>query len=226
MPEVKICGITRIEDALAAVECGADALGFVFYRKSPRCIHPEAARRIIDALPRTVSSVGVFVNEDIGIVTSTMEFCGLSMIQLHGNESPDYSRMFPLSRIIKAFSPSSEEDLDAALRYPCRAVLIDASVPGQYGGTGKRADWELAARLREARPLIISGGLSSENIIEAIRVLSPDAVDASSGVEITPGLKDIDRMETFIKAVRTAEESGTVRRHTIFTITASGETQQ
>lgn len=222
MPEVKICGITKIEDALAAAELGADATGFVFYRKSPRYVKPETARHIIGALPGTFASVGVFVNEDAHIVADTMEYCGLTMVQLHGDEPPEYARLFPLSTVIKAFSPSSKEDLDAALHYPCRAILIDTRLPGQYGGTGRQADWGLAARLSRERPIMIAGGLSAENVEASIRATSPCAIDVCSGIEAAPGVKDIDKMKIFIKAVRAVKESAGGIRPALFTAARTG----
>jgi len=212
--EIKICGITNMEDAVMAFAYGADALGFIFYNKSPRYLTPEAARRIIENLPDDISKVGVFVNHNIHAVREIYEFCGLDMIQLHGDESPDYCRGFPQSILIKAISPRREEDLSIVDNYSAKALMIDARESGLYGGTGKISNWELAVRLREMRPLILSGGLNGSNIIQAIRTVSPHAVDVNSGVELTPGKKDPEKVQSIIELVHT---SGNKSSMTIFT---------
>jgi phosphoribosylanthranilate isomerase len=177
MVEIKICGITRLEDALHAADCGADALGFIFYRKSPRYIDPEAAAKIIARLPGRICAVGGFVNEDAEVVKTVAASCGLDLIQLHGNEPPDYCAL------------EMEEDLEKAFLYPVRAILVDARDSGRYGGTGKKASWELAAALGIRHPLILAGGLNRENIAAALQTVRPHAVDINSGVEISPGKK-------------------------------------
>jgi phosphoribosylanthranilate isomerase len=212
--EIKICGITNMEDAIMAITFGADAIGFIFYNKSPRYLTPEAARRIIENLPDDISKVGVFVNHDIHAVREIYEFCGLDMIQLHGDESPDYCRGFPQSILIKAISPRREEDLSIVDNYSAKALMIDARESGLYGGTGKISNWELAVRLREMRPLILSGGLNASNILHAIRTVSPHAVDVNSGVELSPGKKDPEKVQSIIELVHTA---GKKSSKTIFT---------
>ncbi len=203
-----------MEDAVMAITYGADAIGFIFYNKSPRYLTPEAARRIIQNLPDDISTVGVFVNHNIHAVREIYEFCGLDMIQLHGDESPDYCRGFPQSILIKAISPRREEDLSIVDNYGAKALMIDARESGLYGGTGKISNWELAVKLREMRPLILSGGLNASNILQAIRTVSPHAVDVNSGVEISPGKKDPEKVQSIIELVHT---SGNKSSMTIFT---------
>jgi phosphoribosylanthranilate isomerase len=188
--QVKICGITNVEDALCAAECGAAALGFIFYPPSPRNVQPENARKIVSALSAEVVKVGVFVNESIAEVKRIVEYCGLDMIQLHGNETPAYCRQFPTAQIIKAVELKNEADLVYANSYHAGAILVDSRHAGLYGGTGKKANWELACRIRDNKPLILSGGLNEINITEAIKAVRPNALDINSGVESEPGKKD------------------------------------
>lgn len=202
--EIKICGITNMDDAIMAFAYGADALGLIFYEKSPRYLTPEAARRIVQNLPDAISKVGVFVNHDIHAVREIYEFCGLDMIQLHGDESPDYCREFPQAILIKAISPRTEEDLSIVNNYCVRAVMIDARESGIYGGTGKKSNWDLAVKLKEMRPLVLSGGLNAGNILQAIRKVSPHAVDVNSGVELSPGKKDPKKVQSIIEIVHAA----------------------
>ncbi|HET6459564.1 MAG TPA: phosphoribosylanthranilate isomerase [Syntrophales bacterium] len=202
--EIKICGITNMEDAIMALSHGADALGFIFYRKSPRYLTPEAALRIIHELPDTISKVGVFVNHDIYAVRQIYEFCGLDMIQLHGDESPEYCGEFPQSILIKAISPGNEEDLYALNNYNVGAFMIDAREAGIYGGTGKKSNWDLAAKLKDTHPVVLSGGLNAGNILQAIRTVSPGAVDVNSSIELSPGKKDLRKVQSIIELVHAA----------------------
>ena len=202
--EIKICGITNMEDAVMAFAYGADALGFIFYEKSPRYVSPETAMSIIQNLPDEISKVGVFVNHDIHAVREIYEFCGLDLIQLHGDESPDYCREFPQSILIKAISPMNEADLGIVNRYDVKAVIIDARESGLYGGTGKKSNWELAAKLKEMHLLVLSGGLNPGNILQAIKTVSPHAVDVNSGVELSPGKKDPKKVQSMIETVHAA----------------------
>ncbi len=199
--EIKICGITNLEDAANACAYGADALGFIFYKKSPRYITPETAKHIIENLPHTVIRVGVFVNHEIKAVRDIYEFCGLDLIQLHGDESPEYCGQFPGSILIKALSPRTGDDPSIARNYPVKAILIDARDQGLYGGTGKKSNWEFAVKLKETRPLVLSGGLNPGNILEAIETVLPNAVDVNSGIEISPQKKDSEKMKDIIKMV-------------------------
>jgi len=208
MTEIKICGITNIEDALHAAACGADALGFIFYRRSPRYIAPAAAAGIIARLPGTICKVGLFVNEAAGTVKQTAAVCGLDLIQLHGDETVDYCRGFRPDVLLKALPLETEEDIQGAVLYPVRAILVDARTAGLYGGTGELASWELAARLGKDKPLILAGGLNSENIAAAMRTARPQAVDINSGVEAAPGKKDAGKVKEIIGIIRREETGG------------------
>jgi phosphoribosylanthranilate isomerase len=208
MTQIKICGITNIDDALCAAACGADAVGFIFHPASPRDITSERAREIIAALPRGIVTVGVFVNRKAEEVAQTVEDCGLDLIQLHGDESPEYCRRFPPDRVIKAVFPRTPEELRALVAYDVRAFLVDARDKDRYGGTGMRADWGLAARLGKTHPLILAGGLGVENIGEALSAVAPGAVDINSGCERTPGTKDHDRMKRIIGLIRSQKKGG------------------
>jgi len=206
MTEIKICGITRLEDALTAAECGVNALGFIFYPRSPRYLSPEKAKELINRLPPEVTRVGVFVNEAAETVKEIRTFCGLDLLQLHGDESPDYCRQFPASLMIRAVFPRSEEDLSLLEQYTCRAILLDSREGALYGGTGRTSNWALGSRIRECFPLILAGGLNIGNIVEAIKAVSPHAVDICSGVETAPGIKDPEKIRAIIAEVRGIQE--------------------
>jgi len=208
MTEIKICGITRLEDALCAAECGADAVGFIFHPPSPRYVGAEKAKAIIAELPEGIVKVGVFVNRPVEEVERIVEACGLDLIQVHGDESPAYCRRFPAGRIITAVSPRTVEELRRLAVYEVRAFLVDARDAGRYGGTGKRADWALAARVRESHPLILAGGLDADNIPEALATVAPDAVDINSGCESAPGIKDHARMRRIVEMIRGTTSTG------------------
>jgi phosphoribosylanthranilate isomerase len=202
MTQIKICGITNMEDALCAAACEVDAVGFIFHPPSPRYIEPKRAKEIIAALPRGIAIVGVFVNREAEEVARTVEDCGLDLIQLHGDESPEYCRRFPPERVIKAVFLRAPEELRALDAYDVRAFLADFREASRYGGTGKRADWELAARFGKTHPLILAGGLGIENIGEALAAVAPGAVDINSGCEGAPGIKDHDRMRQIVGMIR------------------------
>ncbi|MDD5722829.1 MAG: phosphoribosylanthranilate isomerase [Syntrophales bacterium] len=202
MTGIKICGITDLDDALVAAEAGADALGFIFYPKSLRYVSPERAKEIIAGLPSGIAKVGVFVNDEPERVAKITESCGLDLLQLHGDETPEYCRLFPAPMVIKAFSLRTAGDLGRLADYPVRAILVDAFVPGLYGGTGKMSNWELAKSLKQTCALILSGGLNSENIQDAIVSVSPHAVDINSGVESSPGRKDHEKIRRIIEIIR------------------------
>lgn len=203
MTKVKICGITNVEDALQAVEAGADALGFVFYAKSPRYVSPNEVRQIIAELPPFVTTVGLFVNEPIARIRRTMTAARLDVVQLHGDEQPEDCLIEPL-RVIKALRVRDAASLEGAANYRVSALLLDAWSDEAYGGTGEQFDWQLARRLTAKRPLILAGGLSPENVIDAVRTVRPYAVDVSSGVESAPGKKDHQKVAEFICRVRNA----------------------
>lgn len=196
---VKICGITNEEDALAAVEAGADAVGFIFYERSPRFVQPDRVRQIVSALPPFVATVGVFVNEAADRINETIRVCGLSAAQLHGDESPEYCTTIT-GVWIKAFRVQDASWREVAAKYPVQAVLLDTYAPDKYGGTGRTFDWNLVSG--SPLPIILSGGLNPENVAEAIRQACPYAVDTSSGVEREPGRKDHDRVRAFVEAVK------------------------
>jgi phosphoribosylanthranilate isomerase len=198
MVKVKICGITNIEDALHAAGCGADALGFVFYDRSPRCLTPEAARGIIAELPPFVTAVGLFVNETPERIRQIADFCGLDVLQLHGDEGPADCD-FASRRVVKALRVKKAASLDGHAAYAVSALLLDAWVAGTYGGTGERFNWELAAAVARQRPVILAGGLRAENVAAAVRTVRPYGVDVSSGVEAAPGKKDPAKVEAFIR---------------------------
>ena len=200
MTFVKICGITNLEDALAAIEAGADALGFNFYRPSPRYIAPSEAREIIEQLPAGVLNIGVFVNEPAP--TTLIDIAGeagVTGLQLHGDESPEYCRALAGRFVIKALSVNDVSDNQSA-KYDVSAIMIDAGDKQTRGGTGRVVDWLLAANLRAAVPkLFLAGGLAPDNIEEAIRAVQPYGVDACSSLESAPGKKNHDQMRAFIK---------------------------
>lgn len=199
----KICGITRVEDALTAVEAGADALGFVF-APSPRRLTPAAAAGIVRELPPFVTTVGLVVDEDPRPI---LDHCLLDVLQFHGSEPPE-SLATCGRRAIKAFRIRSAADLDRLAEYNCAsALLLDAFVPGIAGGTGKRFPWDLAREAKRfGKPVIVAGGLTPENVGECIRTTQPYGVDVSSGVEAAPGIKDPKRLRAFLAAVREASQ--------------------
>jgi len=205
MTLVKICGITNPADALAAVDAGADALGFNFYRRSRRYVSPASARQIIDQLPGSVMKVGVFVDEELQSLLAIASEANLTAIQLHGNESPDYCKQVGEKYVIKAFGASMKFDWSAVEPYGVQAIMLDTKDDLLRGGTGRVFDWSIAQRARESAKsmaLFLAGGLSPENVAEAIATVRPYAVDACSSLEQTPGKKDYERMRAFVNAVR------------------------
>ncbi|BAW22226.1 phosphoribosylanthranilate isomerase [Pseudomonas sp. FW306-2-2C-D06B] len=200
----KICGITRIEDALAAAEAGADAIGFVFYAKSPRAVDVRQARAIIAELPPFVTTVGLFVNASRCELNEILEVVALDLLQFHGDENPQdcegYHRPW-----IKALRVRPGDDLEAAcqLYAGARGILLDTYVAGVPGGTGEAFDWSLVpAHL--SKPIILAGGLSADNVGQAIAQVRPYAVDVSGGVEQAKGIKDAAKIEAFMQAVKQA----------------------
>lgn len=192
-----MCGITNGEDAQAAVESGADALGFVF-TKSPRQVTKEQARDIIEKLPPFVSFVGVFVDERAATIRAICDFCHIGTVQLHGNEPPSCLTDLEGYKIIKAFRVKEEGDLKQLVDYRSHAFLLDSYVKGVMGGTGIPFQWDIAAAAHNYGAIILSGGLTPDNVGSAIRTVKPYAVDVSSGVESSPGKKDKRLMERFI----------------------------
>jgi phosphoribosylanthranilate isomerase len=203
--KVKICGITNLPDGLAAAEGGADALGFVFWEQSPRCISVEAAAGLIRQLPPFVIKVGVFVNAREDLVVRAARECGLNLLQFHGEESPEYCAQFGLMTM-KAFRIRDAASLQAAPDYHTDAWLFDAYAPDKPGGTGETFNWDLALQARGwGRPIFLAGGLTPENVAEAVRRARPYAVDVSSGVEAAPGKKDHAKVRAFIQAAKAVD---------------------
>jgi phosphoribosylanthranilate isomerase len=197
---IKICGITNAADAKAAVDCGADAVGFIFWPSSPRFVEPEMARSIVAALPASVAAVGVFVNQPVGHVNDVAARVGLRAVQLHGDEPEAFAA--EVSRpVIKAFALKSDSVADVA-RWPKNVtLLVDAHDPVRRGGTGTTADWAAAADLARHRRVILAGGLNPENVVEAITRVRPYGIDVSSGVERSPGVKDHTRLAALFNAI-------------------------
>lgn len=205
--KVKICGITNLADAQMAVAAGADLLGFVFYDQSPRFITLPAAAEITRHLPPYVLRVGLFVNAEEPFIFSAIQACGLNLLQFHGEEPPDFCTQFGLMTI-KAFRISDASSLAAIPQYATDAYLLDAYTPGIRGGTGHRFNWDLAVQAGEfGKPIFLAGGLTPDNVGEAIRQVRPFAVDVSSGVELSPGKKDPAKVRAFIANVRQAGAS-------------------
>ena len=195
---VKICGITSTEDALAAVDAGADALGFMFYEPSPRYLSAEKAAEIILDLPEQVARVGVFVDADAKTVRHTIETAGLDTLQFHGNESPRYCSQFE-QRTIKAFRVKDRTTLAELPDYDTDAWLLDSYVKGVPGGTGEKFNWELAVEAKRlGKPILLAGGLTPDNAADAVGQVSPFGLDVSGGVEASPGVKDAAKMAGLI----------------------------
>jgi phosphoribosylanthranilate isomerase len=205
MVRVKICGITNLDDALLAAALGADALGFIFYPKSPRYVAPETARQIIAQLPPLVTSVGVFVNEEAAVVQNLAAQVGLDWIQVHGQESPEYCRSLG-RRVLKGLRIKDAESLAELKPFQgaVQAFLLDTFKKGQVGGTGETFDWELAREAKKYGQIVLAGGLTAENVAQAIKLAQPQAVDTASGTEAAPGRKDQVKLRAFFKAARLA----------------------
>ncbi len=201
--KVKICGITNLKDALASIKSGCSALGFVFYKKSPRYIRPLRAKNIIDNLPGAIKKVGVFVNTEEKEILRIARLCRLDMLQFHGNESPEFCARFKDHKIIKAFRIKDKLDLKNIAKYKTFAYLFDTFTVTKMGGTGKKFNWELIKHMGDSkRPLFLSGGLNEKNVRQAIEVVRPDWVDVSSSLEAAPGRKDHRKVKRFIAAAK------------------------
>lgn len=204
-PKVKICGMTNYDDANKAVEVGVDALGFVLYRQSPRFVEPEIVKRIVAELPPFVVPVGVFVNEDAKVVRDLMDECGLCLAQLHGDETAAYCESLgrPVLRGLRLRDKGTLLQIaELKGRANVRGFVVDTFSEKGYGGTGEVADWALAAEAAKASDILLAGGLTSENVQEAVRQVQPYGVDVSSGVESRPGKKDHAKMLAFVQAAR------------------------
>ena len=202
MLRVKICGITNVEDALAAVDYGADALGFIFFSKSPRYVTPERVKEIISSLPPLTTTVGVFVNEDPSRMREILEFTGIDMLQFHGEEPPDACKEWP--RVVKALRVRDFIDLKPLELYRVSAFLLDTYSPGQFGGTGQIFNWDIAVEAKRFGRIILSGGLNPDNIEKAVQWVRPYAVDVSSGIEEEKGKKNLRKMKLFIERAKSA----------------------
>lgn len=203
MVRTKICGITNLEDALKSADAGCDALGFVFYKKSPRYIEPEKAKDIILRLPKNVIKIGVFVNAKEKEIRRIAGLCRLDMLQFHGDESPEFCRRFKDYKIIKAFRVKNKIHLENVLDYKPFAYLFDTFVESKFGGTAKTFDWKMIRHVDGLkRPVFLSGGLNAKNVKKAIKTVRPDWLDVSSSVELRPGKKDGTKVQKFIAAVK------------------------
>ncbi len=198
---VKICGITNIEDALKVVYYGAWAVGFVFYKKSPRYVSPSKARKIIEALPPFVTPVGVFVDQSEKAVKDVCGFTRIKTVQFHGEESPLYCKRFGSYKIIKAFRVSSFIDIQRISKYKVDSYLFDTYTEEEKGGSGKPFDWDILNHYKFEKPVILSGGLNANNIKQALKILNPYAIDVSSGVEKSPGIKDPKQIRSFFETL-------------------------
>jgi len=199
--KVKICGTTSLKDAFLAVESGADAIGFIFYKMSPRNISQKEAKEIILQLPPFIETVGVFVNETSDKINRIAEQCKLNSIQLHGEESPALCRRVK-RKVIKAFRVKNADSLKSIASYDVSGFLLDSYNGGSKGGTGQVFDWNLALRVKKQGPVILAGGLNPYNVYTAIHRVRPYGVDVCSGVEKSPGIKDHEKIREFIKSVR------------------------
>jgi len=204
MTKIKICGIKTINDAISVMDAGADLVGFNFYPKSPRYVTVGMCRNIMSVVRQNgrAKSVGVFVNASIGEILATMETLGLNLAQLHGDETVEMLNQLD-GKGFKAFR-GIPADVNGFARSEAPAFLVDASVKGVYGGSGVTADWDGAAELAKKHPLLLAGGLTPENVAEAVRRVKPWGVDVASGVESAPGEKDARKMKVFVRAVRSA----------------------
>jgi phosphoribosylanthranilate isomerase len=200
--KVKICGITNLADAQAAVAAGADVLGFNFYEKSPRHVSVKTAAAISKQLPQFILRAGVFVDAEEELVTRAIAECGLGLLQFHGDESPEFCVQFGLMSV-KAFRIRDAASLKELPRYQTEAYLLDAFSPEAVGGTGKKFNWDLAIEAQKfGKPIFLAGGLTPENVTDAVRKVNPFGVDVASGVESAPGKKDAAKVRAFIQAVR------------------------
>lgn len=202
--KVKICGVRSLEEAEAAVNAGADALGFNFWPQSPRYVTPRAAKAVIDGLSPIVSFVGVFVNDEAKRIAEIATDLHLNAVQLHGDESPEFCESLASIKTIKAIRVGQDFDLNVIKRFSVCMVLLDSSIKGSYGGTGQRFDWRIAIEAKQLARIILAGGLNTENVWDAITHVRPAAIDVCSGVEVEPGRKDLDKLRRFMAVVARA----------------------
>jgi len=197
---IKICGITRVEDAIAAAELGVDAIGLNFYPKSKRFVDDKTAAEICAALPKTVLKIGLFVNASADEVNQKLKDFSLDFLQFHGEETPEFCFQWGF-KIFRAINPKEEKDLEIIKQYNfAKMIIVDASVSGQYGGTGEKADWSLAKKAvtNFDKPILLAGGLTPEIVADAVKFVKPFGVDVAGGVESSPGIKDLEKMQKFV----------------------------
>jgi phosphoribosylanthranilate isomerase len=215
--KVKVCGLKTLEEAQSAVDAGADALGFNFWPGSARYIQPRAAREVIAGLSPIACTVGVFVNEEANRIVDIASELGLTAVQLHGDESPEFCERLPSLKVIKAIRVGQDFDLSVLESYRVGMILLDSGIEGSYGGTGRRFDWRIAIEAKRVAPIILAGGLTAENVWDAITHVRPAAIDVCSGVEAEPGRKDLAKLRRFMSVVARAnaliagEGEGTAR---------------
>jgi phosphoribosylanthranilate isomerase len=202
--KVKVCGVRHLEEAEAALDGGADALGFNFWPQSRRYIAPRTALEVIRKLPPVASTVGVFVNEEVNFIIDVASELRLSAVQLHGDESPEFCAALGSIKTIKAIRVGQDFDLGVIRSYPVSMVLLDSNIRGSYGGTGQRFDWRIAIEAKRFARIILAGGLNTENVWEAITHVRPAAIDVCSGVEAEPGRKDFNKLRSFLSVVARA----------------------
>lgn len=207
---IKMCGLTREKDIEAGIDAGLDALGFIFYEKSPRNVTPDFVRSVVAKMVPFVDCVGVFVDRDRKEVEEIVEYCGLSYAQLHGSENPKYcerlQRFASPCHVVKAFRVGEQSKSEDFSPYDevAHGYLLDTYIKGNAGGTGKVFDWSLIEKLNLQRPVILAGGLSTTNVEDAIKRVAPFGVDVNSGIEIEPGVKDHSKLREFVRKVRLA----------------------
>lgn len=203
MVDVKICGLTTADDAVRCIEAGADAVGLNFWPGSPRCVEVSTAAAIVRAVGDRAQTVGVFVDFSLAQIGEILRRTGIEWAQLHGDEPPELVAEL-LPKAYKAIGVKDSSVIELARRYPGEHLLLDASVPGMPGGTGRTFDWAVAAEVAKERKLTLAGGLTPDNVAEAVRVVRPFRVDVASGVESAPGRKDPELVKRFIQAARNA----------------------
>lgn len=203
MVKIKICGITQKEQAQTIAKMGVDALGFILYPPSPRYVSPEAIKTMITGLPPFTTTVGVFVDEDFETVVQSMRTTGLHVAQLHGKESPEYCRKLSEAGIqwLKAFRIREKKDLERLKGYPTHHFLLDAWSDKGHGGTGDTFDWSFAKEACKSAEIILAGGVTADNIKQAVQEVSPYGIDLSSGVEISPGIKSIEKIKVLLQQI-------------------------
>jgi len=200
--KIKICGITRPEDAQAVVDAGADYLGFIFYEGSPRYVTPEKAAAILAGLKGEIKTVGVFVNAPAGQIFDIIAQCRLDVVQLHGDEPEAFAAQFPRRQVWKAVHLREASDIERWRGYPASALVLDARCGDRRGGTGRRCDWNLAALAAERFPVVLAGGITPDNAVAAALAVRPVGLDVNSGVETAPGVKDPDKIKTLINHLK------------------------